>query len=56
MVISLISSKSNQELTLAEFHVANNIKRAMVNLHRGEYNQVEIFLAEALRFMYKINK
>jgi hypothetical protein len=53
MVISLISSK---DLTLEEFHVANNIKRAMVNLHRGEYNQVEIFLAEALRFMYKINK
>jgi hypothetical protein len=48
--------KTNKELTLAEFHVANNIKRAMVNLHNGEYNQVEMFLSEALRFMYKINK
>jgi hypothetical protein len=48
--------KTNKELTLAEFHVAKNIKRAMVNLHRGEYNETEKFLSEALRFMYLINK
>jgi len=47
---------SNKELTLEEFHVANNIKHAMVNLHRGEYNQVENFLFEALKGMYRINK
>jgi hypothetical protein len=41
--------KTNKELTLQEFHVANNIKRAMVNLHCGEYNQVENFLSEALK-------
>jgi hypothetical protein len=56
MVISLTTSKTNKELTLAEFHVANNIKRAMVNLHRGEYNQVESFLSAALETMYRINK
>jgi hypothetical protein len=48
--------KTNKELTLEEFHVANNIKRAMVNLHRGEYNQVENFLSAALETMYRINK
>jgi hypothetical protein len=48
--------KTNKELTLEEFHVANNIKRAMVNLHRGEYNQVESFLSAALETMYRINK
>jgi len=48
--------KTNKELTLEEFHVANNIKHAMVNLHRGEYNQVESFLSAALETMYRINK
>jgi hypothetical protein len=56
MVISLNTSRTNKELTLEEFHVANNIKRAMVNLHRGEYNQVESFLSAALKGMYQINK
>ena len=46
----------NKEMTLAEFQVANNIKRAMVNLHHKEYNEVEKYLSEALRFMYMVNK
>jgi hypothetical protein len=55
MVISLISSKSNKDLTLKEFHIANNIKRAMVNLHRGEYEETKNYLMAALRTLSRID-
>jgi uncharacterized protein HemY len=48
--------RSNKELTDYEFIASNNIKRAMINLFDGDYNEVEKYLGEALECMYKINK
>jgi hypothetical protein len=47
---------SNKDLNDYEFIASNNIKRAMMNLFDGDYNEVEKYLGEALECMYKINK
>ena len=48
--------KSNKELNDYEFIASNNIKRAMLNLFDGDYNEVEKNLGEALSCMYKLNR
>jgi hypothetical protein len=51
-----IKLKTNKELNDYEFIASNNIKRAMLNLFEGNYNEVEKYLGEALECMYKINR
>jgi hypothetical protein len=34
----------------------NNIKRAALAIHDGDYNKVEAHLADALECMYKLNR
>jgi len=48
--------RSNKDLNDCEFIASNNIKRAMMNLFDGDYNEVEKYLGEALECMYKLNK
>jgi hypothetical protein len=48
--------RSNKDLNDYEFIASNNIKRAMMNLFDGDYNEVEKYLGEALECMYKLNK
>jgi hypothetical protein len=44
--------KTNKELTLKEFHIANNIKRAMLNIdHDKEY--AKTFLIAALKTLHR---
>ena len=40
--------KSNKELTNEEFIVSQNLKRAMVYLHEGDYHNAEMNLRAAL--------
>jgi hypothetical protein len=47
--------RTNKDLTMQEFHVSNNIKRAMVNLHRGEYEETKGYLLAALRTLARMN-
>lgn len=51
-VISLTTSK---DLNDYEFIAMNNIKRAALAIHDGDYNKVEECLGEALQCMYKVN-
>ena len=48
--------RSTKDLNDYEFIAANNIKRAMLNLMDGQYNNVEACLSEALECLYKLNK
>ena len=48
--------KTNKELSDYEFIAMNNIKRAALAIHDGDYNRVESCLAEALQCMYKVNQ
>ena len=48
--------RSNKELNDYEFIASNNIKRAMLNLFEGNYNEVEKHLGDALECMYKLNR
>ena len=43
---------SNKELTLKEFHVANNIKRAMLNID-DDKEYAKTFLIAALKNIHK---
>jgi uncharacterized protein HemY len=47
--------RTNKELNDYEFIASNNIKRAMLSLFEGNYNEVEKYLGEALECMYKLN-
>lgn len=48
--------RSNKELNDYEFIAMNNIKRAALAIHDGDYNRVEACLSEALESIYKVNK
>jgi hypothetical protein len=50
MVISL--TLSNKELTLKEFHIANNIKRAMLHID-DDTNYAKTFLVAALKTLHR---
>jgi hypothetical protein len=43
--------KSNKELTMKEFHISNNIKRAMVNIENPLV--AKEFLIAALRTLHR---
>jgi len=43
--------KTNKELTLKEFHISNNIKRAMVNIENPLV--AKEFLTAALRTLHR---
>jgi len=55
MVISLTTSRSNQNLDNTEFLIVKNLKRAIVETHNGNYNEAEARIGEALDWMYLIN-
>jgi hypothetical protein len=44
--------KTNKELTLAEFHIANNIKRAMVHID-DDAQYAKTFLIAALKTLHR---
>ena len=44
--------KSNKDLTLTEFHVANNIKRAMLHIETNP-DYAKSFLLAALRELHR---
>lgn len=44
--------KSNKELTLSEFHIANNIKRAMLHIETNP-DYAKSFLLAALRSLHR---
>ena len=48
--------RSNKDLNDYEFIAMNNIKRAALAIHDGDYNKVEACLSDALQCMYKINR
>lgn len=48
--------KSNKELTNEEFIISQNIKRAMVFLHEGDYHNAEMNLHTALQKLMPLNK
>jgi len=48
--------KTTKQLNDYEFIASNNIKRAMMNLFDGDYNEVEKHLGEALACMHKLNR
>lgn len=43
--------KTNKELTLKEFHIANNIKRAMVHID-DDTDYAKTFLVAALKTLH----
>ena len=43
--------KTNKELTMKEFHIANNIKRAMVHID-DDVNYAKTFLIAALKSLH----
>ena len=51
-----MAMRSNLELNDYEFIAMNNIKRAALAIHDGDYNKVEECLGEALECMYKVNR
>jgi uncharacterized protein HemY len=51
----LSTFRTNKDLNDYEFIASNNIKRAMLNLFEGNYNEVEKHLGDALECMYKLN-
>ena len=48
--------RSNTELEPTEFVVVKFLKRAVVEMHNGNYNGAEEAISNALEFIYKINK
>ena len=48
--------RSTKDLNDYEFIAMNNIKRAALAIHDGDYNKVEACVGEVLMCMYKINR
>lgn len=47
--------KSNKELTNHEFIISQNLKRALMNLHDGDYHSAEMNLHRALQHLMPLN-
>lgn len=47
--------KTNKELTNEEFIISQNLKRALVNLHNGDYHNAEMNLHTALQKLMPLN-
>lgn len=47
--------RTNKELTNIEFIISQNIKRAMVSLHDGDYHNAEMSLHTALQKLIPLN-
>ena len=47
--------RSNKELSNVEFIISQNIKRAMVYLHEGDYHNAEMNLHTALEKLMPLN-
>ena len=47
--------KTNKELTNEEFIISQNLKRALMNLHDGNYHNAEMNLHTALQKLMPLN-